>query len=229
MTATAAHTRSSPRPLAFPRAPLHAKRRSDGRISHAAKSQRRVAQEARVRMSWLLVPLLGAAAHAAPCPGLCYLAVHALGVPRFAAVVALLRRCGAAPHETAFYGTNYLPAAVQERHFGMVQVRVSHSAHSAADRELIGHVEDALSAGPPTIAPPAPSSAVPSVNATFTLRADRSRLRKSAEVTLPSGTKAPLTPTSTQLPESPPRSLLTTPSLAHRRRSCQIENLQLSS
>jgi hypothetical protein len=50
----------------------------------------------------------------------------------------------------------------------MVQVRVSHSAHSAADRELIGHVEDALSAGPPTIAPPAPSSAVPSVNATFT-------------------------------------------------------------
>jgi hypothetical protein len=41
-------------------------------------------------------------------------------------------------------------------------------AYSAADRELIGHVEDALSAGSPTIAPPAPSSAVPSVNATFT-------------------------------------------------------------
>jgi hypothetical protein len=46
----------------------------------------------RVRMSWLLVPLLGAAAHAAPCPGLCYLAVHALGVPRFAAAVALMNR-----------------------------------------------------------------------------------------------------------------------------------------
>jgi hypothetical protein len=122
----------------------------------------------RVRMSWLLVPLLGAAAHAAPCPGLCYLAVHALGVPLFAAVVALIRRCGAAPHETAFDGTNYLPAAVQERHFGMVQVRVSHSAHSAADRELIGHVEDALNTGPPTITPPAPSSVVPSANATFT-------------------------------------------------------------
>jgi hypothetical protein len=75
-------------------------------------------------MSWLLVPLLGAAAQAAHCPGLCYLAVHALGVPLFAAVVALIRRCGAAPHETAFDGTNYLPAAVQEKHFGMVQVRV---------------------------------------------------------------------------------------------------------
>jgi hypothetical protein len=44
------------------------------------------------------------------------------------------------------------------------------------------------------------------------LRADRSRLRKSAEVTLPSGPKTPLTPTSPRLLESPARSLPTTPS-----------------
>jgi hypothetical protein len=50
MSATAARTRSSPRLLAFPRAPLHAKRRSDGQISHAAKSQPRVAQDVRRRI-----------------------------------------------------------------------------------------------------------------------------------------------------------------------------------
>jgi hypothetical protein len=183
----------------------------------------------RVRMSWLLVPLLGAAAQAAPCPGLCYLAVHALGVPRFAAVVALIRRCGAALDETAFDGTNYLPAAVQERHFGMVQVRVSHSAHSAADRELIGHVEDALNTGPPTISPPAPSSVVPSENATFTTSRGSFTIAEVRGGYLTLGTKAPPTPTSPRLLESPPRSLPTMPSLAHLRRNCQIENLQLSS
>jgi hypothetical protein len=94
-TATAARTRSSRRPLAFPRAPS---REAPQRWTDQPRRQVTTAGGAgssapnRVRMSWLLVPLLGAAAHAAPCPGLCYLAVHALGVPRFAAVVALIRR-----------------------------------------------------------------------------------------------------------------------------------------
>jgi hypothetical protein len=168
------NSRAHTQPAAPPRVPARApSREAPQRWTDQPRRQVATAGGAgssapnRVRMSWLLVPLLGAAAHAALCPGLCYLAVHALGVPLFAAVVALIRRCGAAPHETAFDGTNYLPAAVQERHFGMVQVRVSHSAHSAADRELIGHVEDALNTGPPTITPPAPSSVVPSANATF--------------------------------------------------------------
>jgi hypothetical protein len=95
------------------------------------------------------------------------MAVHALGVPMFAAVVNLIRRCGAAPRETPFDGSFYLPAADQERHFGFVQVTVASPTFSDADRRLIGQVEDALHAGQPAIDPPARSSAVASVNATF--------------------------------------------------------------
>jgi hypothetical protein len=119
-----------------------------------------VAADPRPPSSWLLVPLLAAAARAPPAAEYPALALEALGARVFAAAVSLVRRCGATPGASEFNAaTGYTGAAVQERAWSIVQRTLATARGAAAetDRLTQNAVEEACRAGPPALAwSPAP-------------------------------------------------------------------------
>lgn len=118
--------------------------------------------------SWIMVPLLAAAARARTHAAYSVLAVAALGPRLFSDAVALIRRCGAAPAPQRFDEvTGYLGAEEQERCWATVQRQCSAATPSAEPQLQATRraVEQAVAAGPPHPAPRMPSLSAPAPRA----------------------------------------------------------------